>query len=169
DGGHDHTRRAEAALQAMIVLERLLHRVQLAVRGEAFDRSDLRAIAARREHRARLDCAAVDVDDAGPALRGVASDMRAGQAQILPQELHEQRPRIDIRRRRAAVHRHRDMNHPVILPNQDFLGAASAAASLLLLEGVAEAASPTCATPSVAAAAKLAKNLSAMFLATPSI
>src|ERR1700751_3880441 len=44
--------------------------------------------------------------------------MGAGQAQILPQELHQQRPRIDIRRRRAAVHRHRDMNHSRILLNQ---------------------------------------------------
>src|SRR5271166_2016127 len=31
DGRHDHPRRAEAALEAVIVLERLLHRMQLAV------------------------------------------------------------------------------------------------------------------------------------------
>src|SRR5271168_1901458 len=94
------------------------------------------------------------MDDAGPALRRVASDMGAGQAQILAQELHEQRPRIDIRRCWAAVDRHRDMNHSDILPNQDFFGATSAVAG---------------ATLSVAAAAKLVKNLSAIFLATPSI
>ena len=51
--------------------------------------------------------------------------MGAGQAQVLPQELHEQRPRIDIRRRRAAVYRHRDMNHSDILLNQDFFGAGA--------------------------------------------
>src|ERR1700749_4544954 len=107
------------------------------------------------------------MNDARAALRGVASDMSAGEGQILPQELYEQRPRIEIRRRRAAIHRHRDMNHPVILPNQDFLGAPSAGASLLL-EGAGESASPTGAPPG-AAAAKLAKNLSAMFFATPSI
>src|SRR5208283_857722 len=49
DGRHDHARRAEAALQAMIVLEGLLHRVQLAVRGKALDRRHLRAVAARRQ------------------------------------------------------------------------------------------------------------------------
>src|SRR5580658_10565727 len=44
--------------------------------------------------------------------------MGAGQAQVLAQELHEERPRSDISRRGAAVHRHRDMNHSHILLNQ---------------------------------------------------
>ena len=48
DGGHDHAGRAEAALQAVIVLERLLHRMQLAALREAFDGRDLRAVAGRR-------------------------------------------------------------------------------------------------------------------------
>src|SRR3984957_1288082 len=52
DGGHDHARRAEAALQPVIVLESLLHGMELAVRGEAFDRRHLRALATRRQHRA---------------------------------------------------------------------------------------------------------------------
>jgi hypothetical protein len=65
------------------------------------------------------------MDDAGPALRRVASDMSAGQAQILPQELDKQRPRIDIRRRSAAVYRHRDMNHSDILLNQDVVGGGA--------------------------------------------
>ena len=34
--------------------------------------------------------------DAGAALAGVAADMRAGEAQILAQELHQQRARIDV-------------------------------------------------------------------------
>jgi hypothetical protein len=63
------------------------------------------------------------MDDAGPALRRVAADMRAGQAQILPQELYEQRPRIDIRRCGAAIDRHRDMNHSDILLNHDVFGS----------------------------------------------
>src|ERR1700722_3750233 len=109
------------------------------------------------------------MNDAGSALGRVASDMRAGQAQILPQELHEQRPWIDLRGRRTAVHRHRDMNHPVILPSQDFFGTAPAAGSSGLLTAVAESASLSWAAPPAAAATKLVKNLSAMFLATPSI
>src|SRR5438270_2793512 len=35
DGGHDHARRAIATLQAVVVLERLLHRMQLAAAGDA--------------------------------------------------------------------------------------------------------------------------------------
>src|SRR5258706_29781 len=38
DRGHDHAGGAEAALQAVILAERFLHRVQLAVLGEALDR-----------------------------------------------------------------------------------------------------------------------------------
>ena len=96
DRRHDHARRAEAALQAVIVLERLLHRMQLAALGEPFDRRDVRASQRGREHGAGLDRASVDMDDAGAALRGVAADMRAGQAEILAQELHQQRARVDI-------------------------------------------------------------------------
>jgi len=68
------------------------------------------------------------MDDTGAALRRVAPDMGAGQAQILAQELDEQRPRIDIGRRRAAVYRHRDMNHSHILLNQGVSGAGAAGA-----------------------------------------
>ncbi len=104
----------------MIVLEGLLHRMKLAVLGEPLDRRDIRAVAGRRQRGAGLDRLAVDMDDAGAALRGVAADMRAGQAQILAQELHEQRSWIDLGRRVPAVNRHRDMNHSHILLSQDF-------------------------------------------------
>ena len=44
---------------------------------------------------ARLHRLAVDMDDAGAALRGVAADMRAGQAEILAQEVNQQRSVLD--------------------------------------------------------------------------
>ena len=40
DGGQHHSRRAEAALQAMLFSERFLHRVQLVGRAEGFDGGD---------------------------------------------------------------------------------------------------------------------------------
>src|ERR1700751_3982231 len=43
DRGHDHARRAEAALQAMIVAERRLHRMQLGALGDTFDGGDIGA------------------------------------------------------------------------------------------------------------------------------
>src|SRR5689334_1859270 len=41
---HDHARRAEPALQTVVLLKRRLHRVQRAAAGEALDRRDLRAV-----------------------------------------------------------------------------------------------------------------------------
>ncbi len=48
------------------------------------------------EHRAGFDGAAVHMDDAGAALAGVAADMRAGQVQMLAQEIDEQRAVFDF-------------------------------------------------------------------------
>src|SRR5258708_5318426 len=79
-GGHDHPRRAVAALQAVFVPEGLLHDVQLAVRGQAFDGRHLRAVGLDGEDGARLDGLAVDEDRAGAALAGVAADIGAGEA-----------------------------------------------------------------------------------------
>src|SRR6478609_2213658 len=56
---HHHPRRAEAALQAMALAKRRLHRVQLAVLGQALDGRDLAALHLCREDRARLDRAPV--------------------------------------------------------------------------------------------------------------
>src|SRR5689334_12817979 len=52
--GHEHARRAEAALQAVLLGEALLDGVQLAALLQAFDRGDLRAVGLHREDRARL-------------------------------------------------------------------------------------------------------------------
>src|SRR5215467_7103582 len=51
DRGHDHARRAEAALQAVVLAERLLHRVQLLAVGEALDGAHVGAV--RRQHQER--------------------------------------------------------------------------------------------------------------------
>ncbi len=59
-----------------------------------------------REHGAGLDRAAIDVDHAGAALAGVAADMGAGEAEMLAQELDQQRARLDLARHRLAVDLH---------------------------------------------------------------
>src|SRR5262245_55525977 len=53
-GGHHHARRAEAALQAVLLPEPFLQRVELAVLLEALDGLDARAISLNREQGARL-------------------------------------------------------------------------------------------------------------------
>ena len=79
DRRHDHARRAEAALQAVVLLERLLHRVQLAVGGQALDGGDLGAVGLDGEHRARLHRLAVEQHGARAARRRVAADVGAGE------------------------------------------------------------------------------------------
>ena len=80
--GHDHAGGAEAALEALRVEERLLHRVQLAVAGEALDGGDL---AARRRGRPGTgSCAPARrrPDRAGAAVAGVAALLDAEPAQV---------------------------------------------------------------------------------------
>ena len=47
------------------------------------------------QHGAGFHRPAVDMDDAGAALAGVAADMGAGQVQIFAQEMDQQRPVLD--------------------------------------------------------------------------
>ena len=79
DRGHDHAGRAIAALQPVIFAERFLHRMQRAVgRRRSLDGQHVGALELQREHGAGFHRLAVDMHDAGAALRGVAADMGAG-------------------------------------------------------------------------------------------
>src|SRR5512135_2390708 len=99
----DHARRAEAALEAVLLAERLLHGVELPVRREALDRRDLRAVGLDREHRAGLDGLAVEEHGARSALARVAADVGPGQAQRLPEVVDEEQPRLDLVAAAGAV------------------------------------------------------------------
>ena len=113
--GHHHARGAEAALQAVVGLERRLDHAERAVGvGHALDRAHLGAVDVERQHVAGLHRDAVDVHDAGAALRGVAADVGAGQPQALAQELHEERPPLHLARDRAAVDGHRYLGHAIL-------------------------------------------------------
>src|SRR5690242_6209750 len=74
--GHDEARRAVAALQAVLVPECLLDRVELAVLGHALDGGEVLALRLDGEERAALDGLAVDEDRARAALAGVRSEER---------------------------------------------------------------------------------------------
>src|SRR5262245_8738985 len=90
DAGHDHAGRAEAALESVMLPERLLQRMQLAVRREALDRRDLAAVGLDREHGARLDRVPVQLDRAGAADGRVAADLRTGEAEAVAKEVDQQ-------------------------------------------------------------------------------
>src|ERR1041385_5822966 len=111
DGGHDHARRAVAALQAMIVAEGRLHRMQLLAFGDAFDGGDIGAVGLPDQHGAGFHRAAVDMHHTGAALAGVAADMGAGQAEMVAQQMDEERPVLDVGRNRFAVHGQFDCRH----------------------------------------------------------
>ena len=92
-----HAGRAVAALQAVLIPEPLLERVQRAALRQPLDREDLVAVGLHREHRAGLHRAlAVHDDDAAAAARRVAADVRAGQPAVFAQEVREQRARLDV-------------------------------------------------------------------------
>src|SRR2546430_1471978 len=107
-GRHDHSGRAEPALERVRLVERRLDRVQLVTLRQTFDRRDLRPVRLRREHRARLHRFPVDEHGARAARRRVASDLRAREADDLSEVLHEQQARLDVLLVRLPVDRRAD-------------------------------------------------------------
>src|SRR3989442_4423089 len=75
---HHHSRRAEAALDTVLLVEAFMHRVQLAILLEAFDGRNGGPVRLNREEGARLHGAAIEEHGARAAVRGVAADVRAG-------------------------------------------------------------------------------------------
>jgi hypothetical protein len=83
DRRHDHTRRAEAALKPVLLMEGLLHGMQLAIGGQSFDCGDGRASARSRKNGAALYSFPIDVNDASAALAGIATHMGAREPQVV--------------------------------------------------------------------------------------
>ena len=103
DGGQDHPGRAEPALEAVLLDERPLDRMELAVGREPLDRRHLGARGLEREHRAALHRPPVEEHRARAALARVAADVRAGQPEAVTERVDEERPRLDVERARLAV------------------------------------------------------------------
>jgi len=82
----------------VIIAERRLHGVQFVAFCDALDGGDVRARGLAGQHGAGLYRPAIDMDDAGAALAGVAADMGAGQVQIFAQEMDEKGPVFDFSR-----------------------------------------------------------------------
>src|SRR5215211_2562518 len=107
-GGHDHARRAVAALQPVRLVEGLLHRMPEPVLPDALHRRDLVPVGLHREKRARLDRLAVEQHRAGPAVSGVAARMHTSDPQVLPEVVDEQEPRLYLGHVRLSIYRHLD-------------------------------------------------------------
>ena len=110
-GGHDHARRAEAALQAVAVDEGLLDRVALAARAQAFDGGDRRPSACSASIVQLFTGSAVEQHRAGAALAGVAADVGAGQAERARAALRPAGVRLDLQLHGLAVDGESDGGH----------------------------------------------------------
>jgi hypothetical protein len=88
--GHQESRRAEAALQTVAFVKRLLDGVQRrARRGKALDCRHLVALGLNREHQARADRRTVEQDRAAAAYAVLAADVGAGQAEVVAEVVRE--------------------------------------------------------------------------------
>src|SRR5882762_9814158 len=109
--GHQHARRAESALQTVLLGEALLHRMELARLLQALDRGDLGAVGLHREHGAGFDRLAVEVHRAGAAMARIAAHVRARHPEHFADKMHEQKARLDFRLAHRAVDGHADLVH----------------------------------------------------------
>jgi hypothetical protein len=80
----------------MLLPEALLQWVQLAILRQALDRGNLGTIGLHREDSAAFHALAIDMDNAGSTLAGIAADMGASKVQLFTQVMNKQRSRFDI-------------------------------------------------------------------------
>ena len=91
NGAHHHAGCAETALQAMVLVKRLLHRMQRFRASDPFDGRDLCPFGGYGQHGAGFYGFAVHMDDTGATLAGVATDMSACQRHGFADEADEER------------------------------------------------------------------------------
>jgi len=102
-GRGDHARRAEAALQRVMLAERSLQRRQSVFKRETLDGHHLGAFGLHREQQARAHGCAVDQHGAGAAHAVLAADMGAGEPQMMAQAIGQRQSRLDFDLDRLAV------------------------------------------------------------------
>jgi hypothetical protein len=93
--GHDHARRAVAALRCEVLGERRLDRVQRAVGRQALDGGDLVAGGLDGEDQARVDHRAVEVHGARRALALVARSLGPRQPELVAQHVDQRAVGLD--------------------------------------------------------------------------
>src|SRR5262245_58185798 len=122
-----HPGRAVAALQALVLDEGLLHRVQLvSPRADPFDRRDLLPVDVGGEDAARLHRLAVQHHGARTAASRSAPDVRPRQPQHIPQHVGEDHAGVHLDAVGLVVHGHLDWSlHGSVLSAQRVRPAAA--------------------------------------------
>src|SRR5262249_45916365 len=92
---HQEARGAEAALQAVVLDERLLQGMQLVAVGEAFHRTDRPPLRLHGEHQARAHGLAVEQHCAGAADAVLAADMGSSLPAVVADRVDQRAARID--------------------------------------------------------------------------
>ncbi|CUX62371.1 hypothetical protein AGR7C_pAt0214 [Agrobacterium deltaense Zutra 3/1] len=95
-GGTDLPWRTVATLEAVILDERSLHRVQIAGLSETLDRRHFVAVVHHGQRKARVDAASTDHHRARPTLTVIAPLLGAGQVKMLAQSAEKGRPIINL-------------------------------------------------------------------------
>src|SRR5712692_5632054 len=104
EGGEDDTRRAEPALEPVVLLERFLDGMHSAVLAEALDRRDRVTVRLDRQHSAGLHRLTVQEDGARAAVACVTANMGARKPEIIAKEIDEQHARLGDTSVLLAVH-----------------------------------------------------------------
>src|SRR5581483_9417058 len=100
--GQDHAGRAEAALEALRVEERLLHRMHFAIGAKALDGRHRMPFGAKRRNETAVHRLAIEQHGAGAAIAGVAALLHAEMAEFA-QEGAQALARARCLRKRLAV------------------------------------------------------------------
>src|SRR5712672_866636 len=106
--GHQHARRAVAALKGVAVTKGSLEIGDLTAVGQSLDGFDRCAMRLHREHQAGAHDLAIDTHGAGPANTVLAADMGTGQFQMLAQKIREIDARQYMRLDALAIDFERD-------------------------------------------------------------
>src|SRR5262249_44509754 len=106
--GHDHAPRAVAALERLVLQERLLDTVQLAVLGQPLDRRDLPVLDVAGQHETGADRLAVEQHRARAAHADATALQGPAQAQIVAQHVEERLVGLDQQLAPLAVDRRGD-------------------------------------------------------------
>src|SRR5687767_2218586 len=101
---HQEARRAEAALKAVMLAERLLKRIEPVAVGETLHGLDLAPVYLRREQQTRAHGGAVEHDRARAADAVLAPEMGAGEVEVVPEEVGQGLPYLDRPLVHASVH-----------------------------------------------------------------
>jgi len=86
----NHARGAETTLQTVLLPEGILHGMQIAVGGDAFNRGNAAAISLYCQDGAGFNCDTIHQHGARTALTGITTHVRTRQSDDFAQEMREQ-------------------------------------------------------------------------------